>query len=385
MAQEPLRLALLGCGVISRHHIDAIATLGGGRILVTAIIEPNADRRTAAVASCATKLSYEPRAFESLAAAAAADPERALFTAVDIMVPSYGKLHEDCGVEALRLGYHVHVEKPLSNCLASCARLIAAAPAGAVLMCAENSQYWREVVEARRLIRSGAIGQVLTARAKYWESADPRLNEWAADGSYLPGAYVCEAAEGFVFDGGLHWLRPLRMLLGECTHAVATAGRTIGAMTGPGLLNALLKFEGGASAVFESVLAPAAISEQPFFVVQGTKGEIVLDGFGGGGRVYTMGEGGLTCADINAGWDGPVGWETGYAGELEDFAAACVDGRPPQATALDAMADLRLMLAIMSSAKSGRWEAVAEVAPELSMDTLGLTLEAGVAAAAGGE
>ena len=48
---QPLRLALVGCGVISRHHIDAIATLGG-RILVTAIIEPNAERQAAAVASC---------------------------------------------------------------------------------------------------------------------------------------------------------------------------------------------------------------------------------------------------------------------------------------------------------------------------------------------
>ena len=72
--------------------------------------------------------------------------------------------------------------------------------------------------------------------------------------------------------------------------------------------------------------------QQPFFVVQGTKGEIVLDGFAGGGRVYTMGASGMECADINAGWEGPVGWETGYAGELEDFAAACVEGRPPQAT-----------------------------------------------------
>ena len=36
---------------------------------------------------------------------------------------------------------------------------------------------------------------------QYWESAHPALNEWAADGSYEPGAYVCEGAEGFVFDG----------------------------------------------------------------------------------------------------------------------------------------------------------------------------------------
>lgn len=52
-------------------------------------------------------------------------------------------------------------------------------------------------------------------QAKFWESAHPALNEWAADGSYDSGSFIADAAEGFVFDGGLHWLRPLRMFLGK--------------------------------------------------------------------------------------------------------------------------------------------------------------------------
>ena len=53
------------------------------------------------------------------------------------------------------------------------------------------------------------------AKAKCWESAHPALNEWAADGSYDAGSFIADAAEGFVFDSGLHWLRPLRMFLGK--------------------------------------------------------------------------------------------------------------------------------------------------------------------------
>ena len=30
-------------------------------------------------------------------------------------------------------------------------------------------------------------------------------------------AFIADAAEGFVFDGGLHWLRPLRMFLGKAS------------------------------------------------------------------------------------------------------------------------------------------------------------------------
>lgn len=178
-------------------------------------------------------LGVTPLGFETLSAAAEADPEQKLFTAVDIMVPSLANLHETVGVEALNLGYHVHLEKPISESVESAERLVAAVPEGKVLMIAENSAYWREVVEAKRLIDAGTIGDVLTARCKYWESGHAVLNSWAAAGSYDKGAYVCEGAEGFVFDGGLHWLRPMRMLLGECVEVVATCGATIAHMRGP--------------------------------------------------------------------------------------------------------------------------------------------------------
>ena len=277
-------------------------------------------------------------------------------------------------MEALGLGYHVLVEKPLSNTVESCQRLIAAASDRVVLMCAENGQYWREVVEAKRLIDTGRIGEVLTVRAKFWESAHPKLNEWAAAGSYDADAYCCTAAEGFVVDGGLHWIRPLRMWLGECSHVVCSAGRSIKQMRGPSMAQALLKFTSGITAVFEGMLAPSAISDQPFFVIQGTEGEIVLDGFAGGGRIYTIGESGMEVAGINAGFDGPVGWDSGYVGELQDFAAACLDGAALKGTAWEAMADLQVVLAMMNSAKTQRWELVADLDPQLSMTSVGLTL-----------
>ena len=49
----------------------------------------------------------------------------------------------------------------------------------------------------------------------------------------------------------------------------------------------------------------------------------------------------------------PVGWDTGYAGELKDFAAAVLDGSPLAADPQEAIEDLRLMLAIMKAAKTG--------------------------------
>ena len=63
-----LRLALLGCGVISRHHIDAIARMASPRpIAITAVIEPDPTRRAAAAAAVAEALGgAPPKTFESL-------------------------------------------------------------------------------------------------------------------------------------------------------------------------------------------------------------------------------------------------------------------------------------------------------------------------------
>jgi predicted dehydrogenase len=49
---------------------------------------------------------------------------------------------------------------------------------------------------------------------------------------------------------------------------------------------ALLRFKSGVVAVFEAMLAPQAISDQPFFSLQGTKGEIVFGGFDGKVTLY---------------------------------------------------------------------------------------------------
>ena len=87
MATEvKLKLALVGCGIISRHHITAAATARPRRIQITAVIDPNAERRGVAAAAVLELFGERPLEFDSLASAAAADPYRAVFSAVDIMV-----------------------------------------------------------------------------------------------------------------------------------------------------------------------------------------------------------------------------------------------------------------------------------------------------------
>lgn len=47
-----------------------------------------------------------------------------------------------------------------------------------------------------------------------------------------------------------------------------------------------------------------------------------------------------TIQDINKDFDRPIGWDTGYAGEMMDFALAILQKKKPDATAREALEDL---------------------------------------------
>ena len=161
------------------------------------------------------------------------------FDAVDLMLPH--DLHEQTAIECFDAGKHVVLEKPMAPTLDACERILAAArSARTVFMVAEQSQYWPAVVKARELILAGAIGEVVTARACYYDPlpvdpADPK--PWRFE--------LARTGGGVCIDGGAHWIRPLRMMLGEIEEVMAVTGRCVPAMEGESWSHALFRFDSG--------------------------------------------------------------------------------------------------------------------------------------------
>jgi hypothetical protein len=50
------------------------------------------------------------------------------------------------------------------------------------------------------------------------------------------------------------------------------------------------------------------------------------------------------------------GWGAGYAGEYLDFVEACLDDRPTKGPACEALEDLRVVVALFTSAESNLWQ-----------------------------
>jgi predicted dehydrogenase len=256
------------------------------------------------------------------------------------MVPHH--LHEPVAVEALAAGVHVLLEKPMAPTLDACDRILAAADRSeGLFLVAENAQYWPEVVAVQDALTTGTIGEVVTARA--WHCFPPMGEFYEGDDPWRLSAAA--AGGGVALDAGSHWLRPLRMWLGEISEVVAVTGRPYEAMESESLCRALCRFDRGVVASFDAIIPPGPVALSPLFEVVGTEGMIVVDPLGEV-RLHD----GTVLATGN--------YLESYEGQVAAFEAAVLDGTSPPADARFAVGELRAALAMYRSAESGRWEPV---------------------------
>ena len=336
-----LKVALVGCGAIARFHLDGIKD-AVPQMRVTAAIDPVPEKAEAIAAETGAQ------AFSSLDEAL----EQGDFDAVDLLLPH--DLHEQFALQSFQAGKHVLLEKPMAPTLEACERILAAArQADTVFMVAENSQYWPEIVTARNLIQEGAIGDVLTARAGFVMEFD---DYWFKEKK--PWRYEQKrTGGGVIIDGGSHWLRPLRMWMGEIDEVVAALDYPLERMEGESLARALIRFQSGKIAAFDAMMLDTVLGPDPWWRIIGTQGEIILDsGFGGLGGVR------LFDAEHRDGLQVQTaqGYAKSFGPELLDFARAVLEGKELEAGPEHALGELRTALAMYRSAETRKWEKVWE-------------------------
>jgi len=328
-----VRLAYVGCGAISPMHTFGIEQ-SGAPIDVVACIDPDEG------VARATAEPFGAAVHGSLTEAILAGG----FDAVDIMVPH--QLTEHVSAEAFDAGLHVLLEKPMATSLEGCERILdRAGSSNGVFMVAENSQYWPDVVAVGDAITSGLIGDVVTARATFFI---PPLDDFY--GGDAPWRFDEGATtHGIAVDTGSHWIRPLRMWLGEVAEVVGHTARPFESMAGESLALALLRFESGVVATLDGLLTAAALGPQPLFRVTGSIGELTIDASGAVTVYNDEHRRGDVIAETG-------GYLNSYAGEFADFADAVLNGESPAAGPEQAVEDLKVAFALYRSVKSATWE-----------------------------
>ena len=335
--QEILRLALVGCGNIARAHWWGIQN-HAPRIQVTACVDSDFARASA----MAEETGGE--AFSSL--------EDALthgeFDAVDLMLPH--DAHEHACMLAFEAKKHVCLEKPISTDIDSAERILhEGKKAGIVLMVAEQAQYWPDIHKARELLDEGKIGQILTAHASFYDPTRIDPNE------PVPWRFIeSKSGGGVCMDGGAHWIRPMRIMLGEIEEVVAATGNHLPNREVESYGLSLLRFRSGTIATFKAILTAAATGPIIDFRITGSEGEIVIER-GREGRLLLFNQENRQGLEVMS---ASKGKSISYGVELEDFCAAVLDGRELAASAEYALGELRTAKAMYRSVESGRWESV---------------------------
>jgi predicted dehydrogenase/nucleoside-diphosphate-sugar epimerase len=251
-------VGLVGAGYVSEFHVRALQRLPQVRIVgITDRLE-----------SRAREISerFGLRAFSSLTAMGATGLD-----VVHVLTPPSS--HTEVALEALDLGCHVLVEKPLATTVEDCDRLVAASAARGRRVCVNHSMLTDPVfLRVLETVRSGALGDVLTVDIFRSSIYPPYL------GGPLPPQYV---EGGYPFrDLGVHALYMLREILGPIEDVSAEFWSAGARSSDPNLYydewRSLVRCARGSGHV---QLSWNVRPLQHVFVVQGTQGTLRADLF----------------------------------------------------------------------------------------------------------
>src|SRR5260221_5303242 len=183
---EPLRLAFLGCGFITRVHSRNLRRLG------PEIVASYASRDGAR----AEAFRREYGGIASYADYRAAMDDRQV-DAVVVAVPP--RLHRELTLQALAAGKHVLVEKPAFPLMEDYRAAVEARDrAKRVVIVGENDHYKPLAVHIRRLLARGAIGDLVLAHFVTIARRLKTAADWRNDEAMAGG-------DAF-FEEGIHWL-----------------------------------------------------------------------------------------------------------------------------------------------------------------------------------
>src|SRR5262244_3474030 len=148
MATKNHRAGLVGAGYISEYHVAALKRLP--EVELVGVTDLHADRAQATAERLGT------RAHPSLAALRDAGAD-----VIHVLTPPDS--HADVAVQALELGCHVLVEKPLATSVTDCQRVEAVAENRGLKASVNHSLlYDPQIARALEVVRSGKLGQVVS-------------------------------------------------------------------------------------------------------------------------------------------------------------------------------------------------------------------------------
>jgi predicted dehydrogenase len=197
MLEQPVRVAIIGCGAVAERHLAAAISVAECQL--TLLVDRNLDRAKELAAAFGVS-------------AVSADYREAVNRAEAAIVALPHHLHAPVSCELLKAGLHVLVEKPMATSRAECEAMLAAAESGqAVLAVGLMRRFLRSAQFARWLVGQGSLGQI-----QEFDFREGNVYNWPVKSDFLFRRET--AGGGVLFDTGAHTLDLLLWWLGDADH-----------------------------------------------------------------------------------------------------------------------------------------------------------------------
>ena len=253
MPSKDIKVGLLAYGAIGDEHNKAIQATDG--LTLHAVCDTNPERLEAAL-----KISPDVQTF--------GDANEMLSNAeIDLVVVSTPpNSHYKWAKQALSLGLHVMLEKPMALTTQECDELMELAKSkNALLVVYQNRRYDLDYLTIKQQIESGQIGELFHYESFVGGYSKP-CSYWHSDAAVSGGA---------IFDWGSHFIDQIMSLVPSEIDFVSGLNqkRVWNHVTNADHAQVTINFKGGLQAIF--INSDLAAARKPKFYLLGTKGALV--------------------------------------------------------------------------------------------------------------
>ncbi len=347
---EPVRIGVVGCGVIGRTHTDLARQFD--HVKIEAVADLNKD-----AANAAAKDFNVPKAYGD-AASLLADPE---IDGVVVALPT--GVRGPVAADVLRAGKHLLIEKPPGMNAGEVRQLLEPRGDRIVTCCSSRMRGTPSAAKALEVIRSGVLGPVrvlqcrcLKADGGPGENPPPvwRVSHKLNGGGFFVnwGIYDMDYLLGLMGFA----LKPQWVMAGAWPIAPGLPGRVAEGSDAECHALVTIACEGGVIVMMERAEFTSSATTNAWSIV-GDKATLRLHMTPGTGKQHHLdtldAEKGVLSEVI---WEGDEDWKMCHAGPIRDFATAVQTGSiPATATTLEQALMMQVITdAVYASSRTGQ-------------------------------
>jgi predicted dehydrogenase len=251
-------MGVIGCGFYAQNHLNAWRDLGDAVEIATVCDVDASKAKTAAAKFDVPKTYGDARRM--------LEAEKLDFVDIITTMPT----HRELVLLAASLKTPTIVQKPFAPTWDDCAAMVAAFDkAGLPLMVHENFRWQAPMIEAKKLLDEGAIGQITWGRVNWRTAYD----------IYAGQPYLAKETRFILLDIGVHTLDLARWLMGEVDRVYCETQSLKPGIAGEDAATCMLRHRSGAVSVVDFSYA-ARRDPDPFpeslLEIEGRRGSLVV-------------------------------------------------------------------------------------------------------------